>query len=53
MIMGRIIRNILLNGQSFLPTIKDVIYDHNSLIKNLKMHWEKTHTKKIKNLPVT
>jgi hypothetical protein len=53
MIMSRIIRNILLCGQSFLPTIEDVIYDHNSLIKNLKTHWEKTHTKKIKNLPVT
>ena len=53
LIMPKIIENILKNGESYLPTINDVVKDHNILIKSLKLYWEKTHGKKTKYLPVT
>lgn len=53
LIMKKIITNIIFRGKSYLPKIKDAIEDHNILIDNLKLYWEKTHGKKTKNLPVT
>jgi hypothetical protein len=52
-IMKKIITEILLYGKSYLPRIEEVVNDHNILIKSLKLYWEKTHKKKIRNLPVT
>tara|TARA_A100001037_G_C15062661_1_gene595536 strand:- start:113 stop:1048 length:936 start_codon:yes stop_codon:yes gene_type:complete len=52
-IMKKIITSILLKGKSNLPLLEDAIVDHNVLIDNLKLHWQKVHAKKIKNLPVT
>lgn len=52
-IMKKIITDIIFKGKSKLPKINDTVDDHNILIDNLKLYWEKTHGKKTKYLPVT
>lgn len=52
-IMKKIISDIFNGGKCSLPLLKDVIYNHNILIKFLKLHWLKSNGKKINYLPVT
>ena len=52
-IMTKIITEILLKGNTKLPSLSESIEDHKILIDNLKLYWERRHAKKIKNLPVT
>lgn len=52
-IMEKIITQILYFGRCNLPPLREVVGNHNILIKNLKLHWEFCNRKKIKNLPVT
>ena len=52
-IMIKIIKQILLEKKSKLPTFKDIIFNHNICTKFLKTHWYKCTGKKLKYLPVT
>ena len=47
-IMTKIITEILLKGNTKLPSLSESIEDHKILIDNLKLYWERRHAKKLK-----
>ena len=46
--MTKIITEILLKGNTKLPSLSESIEDHKILIDNLKLYWERRHAKKLK-----
>ena len=52
-IMKKVIRDIFTKKECSLPTLKEVIKNHNVLIKSLKKHWVNSKKKNVINLPVT
>lgn len=52
-VMKKVITDIFTNKDCSLPSLKEVIKNHNVLIKSLKKHWINCKKKNIVSLPVT
>lgn len=52
-IMRKVIKDIFTKKECSLPKLKEVIKNHNVLIKSLKKHWVNSKKKNVINLPVT
>ena len=52
-IMKKVIKDIFKKKTCSLPVLKEVVENHNVLIKSLQKHWLNCKKQKVQNLPVT
>lgn len=52
-IMKKVIKDIFKKKTCSLPTLKEVVANHNILINSLKNHWKNCKKKNVTNLPIT